>query len=168
MLLDLGNAHKMPMHIHAPNAELGLNYQLWILPAYSLFIERGLLFYDLRLSRVALNQKNTEEKPCDTISEYDLFTCVRDFNAATYVNQTEIDKAEGCQGMKACWIPQADIFINHLNLPACLTAKEEKCMLANFWNILPTQVKQSHTTRSHTLPIIYYTISASPCNKWLS
>ena len=96
----MGNSAKLALHIHPRHGEVGLNYQYWVVPVYSLFLERGLFYYDLRLNRVATHHKPTKDKPCETDENYDMYECVKNRNAKQFMNQSQIDAHAGCAGVQ--------------------------------------------------------------------
>ena len=42
----------MPLYIHHPYGEVGLNFGYWVRPAFSTFLGNDMLYYDLRYAVV--------------------------------------------------------------------------------------------------------------------
>ena len=102
---NLGKAIKLALHIHPRQGELGLNYMSWVVPSYTLFLERGLFYYDLRLKRMAIYHRHTDHEPCENDPNYSMHQCVRDENAQFYTEQARIDRIDGCKGVKGKFDP---------------------------------------------------------------
>ncbi len=103
MKVNLGDKTKMPLHIHPDFAEVGLNFGYWVQPVNTIFIERGLFFYDIRLKRVAVNRKSTEGKPCSKDDNHNQYKCVTRLDGQIYTDQKVIDATSGCEGVKGKW-----------------------------------------------------------------
>ncbi len=83
--IKMDQLEAMQMHIHPPNAQVGINFQYWVTPVYTVFLEKNVNFYDFRITREAVFMRNTEEHPCVEDPAYDRFNCVKNKTIEWYL-----------------------------------------------------------------------------------
>ncbi len=99
-VINLTRLDTIQMHIHPPMAEIGMNYQYWMTPVYTKFLDSKIEFTEYRLTPTAVKKKNAEDDPCVEDPEYNRHTCVKKVTSDWYITMVkQVHVEPGCENI---------------------------------------------------------------------